>query len=51
MAATPYLDVQGLTKSFGADVLFRNISFAIAEGQRVGLIAKTERANQPYFRY
>ena len=40
MAATPYLDVQGLTKSFGADVLFRNISFAIAEGQRVGLIAQ-----------
>ena len=37
---TPYLDVQNLTKSFGAQVLFRNISFAIAEGQRVGLIAQ-----------
>ena len=37
---TPYMDVQGLTKSFGALVLFRNISFSIAEGQRVGLIAK-----------
>lgn len=37
---TPYLDIQNLTKSFGAQVLFRNISFAIAEGQRVGLIAK-----------
>jgi len=34
------MDVQGLTKSFGALVLFRNISFSIAEGQRVGLIAK-----------
>ncbi|MDY6130484.1 MAG: ABC-F family ATP-binding cassette domain-containing protein [Prevotella sp.] len=38
--ATPYLDVQNLTKSFGAEMLFKNISFSIAEGQRVGLIAK-----------
>ena len=37
---TPYLDVQNLTKSFGALVLFENISFSIAEGQKVGLIAK-----------
>ena len=37
---TPYLDVQNLTKSFGALVLFENISFGISEGQRVGLIAK-----------
>ena len=37
---TPYLDVQQLTKSFGALVLFENISFSIAEGQKVGLIAK-----------
>ena len=37
---TPYLDVQNLTKSFGALVLFRNICFSIAEGQKVGLIAK-----------
>lgn len=36
----PFLDVQGLTKSFGAHVLFENISFSIAEGQRVGLIAQ-----------
>lgn len=36
----PYLDVQGLTKSFGALVLFENLNFSIAEGQRVGLIAK-----------
>ena len=36
----PYLDVQNLTKSFGSLVLFRNISFSIAEGQKVGLIAK-----------
>lgn len=37
---TPYLDVQNLTKSFGDLLLFDNISFSIAEGQRVGLIAK-----------
>ena len=37
---TPFLDVQNLTKSFGAQVLFRNISFSVAEGQRVGLIAQ-----------
>ena len=37
---TPFLDVQNLTKSFGALVLFENISFSIAAGQRVGLIAK-----------
>ena len=37
---TPYLDVQNLTKSFGSLVLFENISFSIAERQRVGLIAK-----------
>ena len=38
--ATPYIDVQNLTKSFGAHVLFTEISFSIAEGQRVGLIAR-----------
>ena len=37
---TPYLDVPQLTKSFGSLVLFRDISFSIAEGQKVGLIAK-----------
>lgn len=37
---TPYVDVQSLTKSFGAHILFNNISFSIAEGQHVGLIAK-----------
>lgn len=38
--ANPILDVQNLTKSFGERVLFRNISFSIAEGQHVGLIAQ-----------
>ncbi len=37
---TPFLDVQNLTKSFGAQVLFQNINFSVGEGQRVGLIAK-----------
>ncbi|MDE6807595.1 MAG: ATP-binding cassette domain-containing protein, partial [Prevotella sp.] len=36
----PYLDVQNLTKSFGALLLFKDINFSIAEGQKVGLIAK-----------
>lgn len=34
------LQIDGLTKSFGDLVLFRNISFGIAEGERIGLIAK-----------
>lgn len=37
---TPYLDVQHLSKSFGALQLFTDISFSVGEGQRVGLIAK-----------
>lgn len=36
----PYIDVQNLSKSFGAHFLFENISFSISEGQHVGLIAK-----------
>ena len=40
MAQTPYLDVQNLTKSFGAQVLFKHISFSIAEGQHIGLVAQ-----------
>lgn len=40
MAQIPYLDIQNLTKSFGAQVLFKDISFSIAEGQHVGLVAQ-----------
>ncbi len=40
MTQTPYLDVQNLTKSFGAQVLFKDISFSIAEGQHIGLVAQ-----------
>ena len=37
---SPFLDVRDLTKSFGALQLFEGVSFSVAEGQRVGLIAK-----------
>ena len=40
MKVTPCLDVQHLNKSFGALTLFHDLSFSVAEGQRVGLIAK-----------
>ena len=40
MAQIPYLDVQNLTKGFGAQVLFKDISFSIAEGQHIGLVAQ-----------
>lgn len=36
----PLLDVQNVSKRFGAHVLFEDISFSIGEGQHVGLIAK-----------
>ena len=42
MAQIPYLDVQKLSKRFGAQTLFNEISFSIAEGQHVGLIAEQE---------
>lgn len=35
-----YLQIDGLTKSFGSLVLFENITFGIAQGQKLGLIAK-----------
>lgn len=34
------LQVEGLTKSFGALLLFENISFSVEERQRIGLIAR-----------
>ena len=37
---TPMLEVRNLTKSFGALLLFENICFSVAQGQKVGLIAK-----------
>ena len=38
--ATTIADIRNLTKSFGAHVLFENISFSILEGQRIGLVAR-----------
>ncbi len=37
---TPYLQIENLTKSFGDKVLFEGLSFGIAEGQRIALIAR-----------
>ena len=34
------LQIEGLSKSFGALVLFENISFSVEERQRIGLIAR-----------
>ncbi len=39
-SVTPYLLVEGLTKSVGSKVLFSNISFAVNKGQRIALIAR-----------
>ncbi len=38
--AVPYLDIQNLTKRIGDLVLFENISFSLAEGEHVGIIAR-----------
>ena len=35
-----YLQVEGLSKAFGADVLFEDLTFGVAEGEKIGLIAK-----------
>lgn len=40
MAVIPYLDVQNVSKAFGAHVLFSNLSFSVSEGQKVGLVAQ-----------
>lgn len=36
----PVIDIQNVSKRFGERVLFENISFSIAERQKVGLIAR-----------
>lgn len=36
----PFVDIQNLSKSFGEQWLFDDISFSIGQGQRIGLIAK-----------
>ncbi|OAV67761.1 putative ABC transporter ATP-binding protein [Bacteroidales bacterium Barb4] len=37
---TSFLQIDGLTKSFGDLTLFEDITFGIAQGQKIGLIAK-----------
>ncbi len=34
----PIINAQGISKSFGADPLFQNVSFTVSEGDRIGLI-------------
>ncbi|MGA6950993.1 MAG: ATP-binding cassette domain-containing protein, partial [Candidatus Sulfotelmatobacter sp.] len=34
----PIINAQGITKAFGADPLFQNVSFTVSEGDRIGLI-------------
>src|SRR5438477_4454648 len=34
----PILNAQGLTKAFGATALFRDISFTVSDGDRIGMI-------------
>ena len=37
---TPMLEARNITKSFGSLVLFENLCFSVAQGQKVGLVAK-----------
>ncbi len=37
---TPMLEARNVTKSFGSLVLFENLCFSVAQGQKVGLVAK-----------
>jgi ABC transport system ATP-binding/permease protein len=34
----PILNAQGLSKAFGANPLFQNVSFTVSEGDRIGLV-------------
>jgi ATP-binding cassette subfamily F protein uup len=34
----PIINAQGISKSFGANPLFQNVSFTVSEGDRIGLI-------------
>lgn len=42
-----YLQIDKLTKSFGDLILFEDITFGIAQGQKVGLIAKNGTGKRP----
>ena len=34
----PIINAQGISKAFGANPLFQNVSFTVSEGDRIGLI-------------
>ena len=34
----PLINAQGISKAFGANPLFQNVSFTVSEGDRIGLI-------------
>jgi len=36
----PYLQVEGLTRYWGENVLFEGLNFTITQGQKVALIAR-----------
>ncbi len=44
------LSVENLSKSFGSRILFRNISFGIESGQKVGLVARNGSGKTTLFR-
>ena len=39
------LSVQNVSVSFGGEYLFKDISFRLGPGNRVGLVGKTEQVN------
>ena len=44
----PFIEIQHLSKSFGDLVLLDDISFSIAEGQHIGIIAKNGNTTVSY---
>ena len=40
MSAINYVSVESIAKAFGERVLFKDLSFGINEGQKIGLVAK-----------
>lgn len=44
--ATSFLQIDNLTKSYGDRMLFDGVTFGVYEGDKIGVIAKTERENR-----
>ena len=47
---TPYLQVEGLEKAFGADLLFSDLSLVVNRGDKVGLIAQNGKGKSTLLR-